>query len=87
MEFELDLNKLQLLMQTHKDPETKSTRRWPKDANYEGSSQQAKEDLINRRNGQGPEHLKFFLLVFLIFRKNVVNKLGSFVGVQIVEIS
>ena len=36
-----------------------------KDANYEGSSQQAKEDLINRRNGQGSEHLKFFLLVFL----------------------
>jgi len=36
-----------------------------KDANYERSSQQAKEDLINRRNGQGPEHLKFFLLVFL----------------------
>jgi len=36
-----------------------------KDANYEGSSQQAKEDLINRRNEQGPEHLKLFLLVFL----------------------
>jgi len=35
-----------------------------KDANYEGSSHQAKEDLITRRNGQGPEHLKFFLLVF-----------------------
>ena len=36
-----------------------------KDANYEGSSQQVKEDLISRRNGQGPEHLKFFLLAFL----------------------
>jgi len=34
------------------------------DANLEGSSQQAKEDAINRRNGQGPKHLKFFLLVF-----------------------
>jgi len=35
------------------------------DANFEGSSQQGKEDLINRRNAQGPKHLKFFLLVFL----------------------
>jgi len=35
-----------------------------KDANHEGSSQQGKENLISRRNGQGPEHLKFFLLVF-----------------------
>jgi len=35
-----------------------------KDANHEGSSQQVKEDLISRRYGQGPEHLKFFLLVF-----------------------
>jgi len=35
------------------------------DVNFEGSSQQAKEDLINRRNGQGPKHFKFFLLVFL----------------------
>ena len=25
-----------------------------KDPNYEGSSQQSKEDLISRRNGQGP---------------------------------
>jgi len=23
-----------------------------------------KKDVINRRNGQGPKHLKFFLLVF-----------------------
>ena len=35
--------------------------------NLEGSSQQAKEDAINRRNGQGPKHLKFFLLVILTF--------------------
>ena len=44
--------------QTHKKMMTK-------DANYEESSQQSREDLISRRNGQGPEHLKFFLLVFL----------------------
>jgi len=35
------------------------------DANFEGSSEKAKEDLINRRNGQGPKHLKFFLFFFL----------------------
>ena len=35
-----------------------------KDDTLEGSSQQANKDLINRRNGQGPNHLKFFLLVF-----------------------
>jgi len=35
-----------------------------KDATLEGSSQQANKDLINRRNGQRPKHLKFFLLVF-----------------------
>ena len=34
-----------------------------KDAILEGSSQQANKDAINRRNGQGPKHLKFFLLV------------------------
>ena len=39
-----------------------------KDAILEGSSQQANKDVINRRNGQGPQHLKFFLLVFLIWR-------------------
>jgi len=38
------------------------------DANFEGSSQQENGDSINRRNGQGPQHLKFFLLVFLILR-------------------
>jgi len=38
------------------------------DANLEGSAQQAKQDAINRRNGQGPKHLKFFLLVFLTLR-------------------
>jgi len=38
------------------------------DADLEGSSQQTKEDDINRRNGQGPQHLKFFLLVFLTLR-------------------
>jgi len=37
-------------------------------ANFERSSQQANEDSINRRNGQGPQHLKFFLLVFLTLR-------------------
>ena len=35
-----------------------------KDAILEGSSQQAKKDFITRKNGQGPKHLKFFLLVF-----------------------
>ena len=39
-----------------------------KDAKFEGSSQQANKDAINRRNGQGPKDLKFFLLVFLTFR-------------------
>jgi len=36
-----------------------------KDVVLEGSSQEAKKDFITRRNGQGPKHLKFFLLVFL----------------------
>jgi len=35
-----------------------------KNATLEGSSQQANKTLINRRNEQGPKHLKFFLLVF-----------------------
>jgi len=35
-----------------------------KDAILEGSSQQANKDFINRINGQGPKHLKFFLFVF-----------------------
>jgi len=35
-----------------------------KDAILEGSSQQENKDLINKRNGQSPKHLKFFLLVF-----------------------
>jgi len=39
-----------------------------KDAILEGSSQQANKEAINRRNGQGPKHLKFFLLVFLTWR-------------------
>jgi len=38
-----------------------------KDAILEGSSQQANKEAINRRNDQGPQHLKFFLLVFLIW--------------------
>jgi len=29
-----------------------------------GHLKKASKDLINRRNGQGPKHLKFFLLVF-----------------------
>jgi len=36
-----------------------------KDAYYEGSSQHSTEDLTKGRNGKRPEHLKFFLLVFL----------------------
>ena len=44
-----------------------------KDAILEGSSQQAFKDAINRRNGQGPQHLKFFLLVFLILRPKPKN--------------
>jgi len=35
------------------------------DAHYERSSQHLSEDLTRGRNGQRPEHLKFFLLVFL----------------------
>jgi len=35
-----------------------------KDAKLEVSSQQENKDFINRRNGEGPKHLKFFLLVF-----------------------
>ena len=46
-------------------PQNQIHKKMTKDANYEGSSQQPKEDLINRRNGQGPEHLKFFLPIFL----------------------
>jgi len=34
-----------------------------KDVILEGSSQQGNKD-FNKRNGQGPKHLKFFLLVF-----------------------
>ena len=44
--------------------ENKKYLKMTKDATLEGSSQQANKDLINRRNGQGPKHLKFFLLVF-----------------------
>jgi len=36
-----------------------------KDAHYESSSQHSSEDLTRGRNGKRPEHLKFFLLVFL----------------------
>jgi len=39
-----------------------------KDAKLEGSSQQANKDAINRMRGQGPKHLKFFLLMFLTWR-------------------
>jgi len=35
-----------------------------KDVILERSSQQANKDFINRRNGQGPKNLKFFLSVF-----------------------
>jgi len=33
-----------------------------------GEYDENKKDAINRRNGQGPKYLKFFLLVFLIWR-------------------
>jgi len=36
-----------------------------KDAHYEKSSQQSSEDLTRGRNGHEPEHLMFFLLIFL----------------------
>ena len=61
-------------------PQNQVHKKMTKDANYERSSQQSKENLKYRRNGQGPEHLKFFLLVFLNIQKNVVNKLGSHEG-------
>jgi len=44
-----------------------------KDAILEGSYQQANKDFINRRNGQGPKHLKFFLLVFSKYDPNPIN--------------
>jgi len=51
-----------------------------KDANYhshyEKSSPLSREDLSRGRNGQRPEHLMFFMLVFLRI-KQVVNKLAS----------
>jgi len=47
-----------------------------KDAHYERSSQHSSDDLTSGRNGQRPEHLKFFLMVFLRI-KQVVNNLGS----------
>jgi len=54
-----------------------------KDANYhshyEKSSPLSSENLIRERNGQKPQPLMFFLLVFLRI-KQVVNKLGSLEG-------
>ena len=57
-------------------------------SHYKKSSQHLSEDLTKDladptrgRNGQKPEHLMFFLMVFLRIKK-VVNKLGS-LGVQI----
>jgi len=50
-----------------------------KDANYERSSQHSSENLTRGRNGQRPEHLKFFLLLFLRI-KQVVNNSGSLWG-------
>jgi len=35
-----------------------------KDAILEGSSHQENKHFTDRRNGQGPKHLKFFLLIF-----------------------
>jgi len=51
-----------------------------KDAIFEWSSQLAFKDTINRRNAQGAQYLKFFLLVFLIWRpksKNLKEKLAQ----------
>jgi len=39
----------------------------------EGSSQQENKDFINKRNGQGPKHLKFFLLVFSKWGPSLIN--------------
>ena len=52
---------------SHHD-ENKKYMKMTKDNILEGSSQQANKEVINRRNGQGPQHLKFFLSVFLIWR-------------------
>ena len=43
-----------------------------KEAILEGSSQQENKDFINRRNGQGPKHLKF-LLVFSKWGPSPIN--------------
>jgi len=51
---------------------SQDNKKMTKDANdhshYEKSSQHTSEDLIRGRNGQRPEHLMFFLLVFLMIR-------------------
>jgi len=57
-----------LVMRKAHPDENKKYMKTTKDAILEGSSQQANKEAINRRNGQGPQHLKFFLLVFLIWR-------------------
>jgi len=49
-----------------------------KDANLYNEKSSQSRDLTRGRIGQGPEHLKFFLLVFLMLY--VVNKLGSLEG-------
>jgi len=54
---EHDANPQRLQNQVHK--------KMTKDANYEGSSQQANEDLINRRNGQGPAGIFLRLLTYI----------------------
>jgi len=41
----------------------RSSRR-PKRSIAQGRGDENQNDVINRRNGQGPKHLKFFLLVF-----------------------
>ena len=56
---------LQVVEASHsQSDENKKYMKMTKDDTLEGSSQQANKYLINRRNGQGPKHLKFFLLVF-----------------------
>jgi len=45
--------------------ENQANKEMTKDAYYEKSSQQSSEDLTRGRNWHKPEHVMFFLLVFL----------------------
>jgi len=67
-----------------------------KDDIFEGSFQQANKEFINRRKGQDPNHLKFFLLVFskdeaqvqliFLFVKNSCIKFVDNIGVALGKI-